>query len=409
MSIELLYLLAFLWGLIIYHHLLYPIILMKILKGQSNKDTSVTPSDNVQKGLTAHKSADYLSICVLVPAFNEEDVIADKIRNVASLDYPSHKLQLIIACDGCNDRSAVIARQTAQEIENSALSIKIIEFAENRGKVAVLNTLIPNINSDIIALSDASALISIDGMLIANQHFKKPLVGVVAATYQLLNPGSHGELKYWQYQIDVKKGEAAIGSPIGVHGALYFFRKVLFTPLPPQIINDDFVLPMKIIAQGYKGVYASDLIALELEQASLDMDHKRRIRIAAGNFQQLLHLPELLLPKHGGTAFSFLSGKALRAIMPLILVAQLVVCLYLAKESELFLLISAMQIGGILLSRLSLIIPNTSFKNLKIIKPFMLAFYLVNGYFSGLIGILRYLTGLERGCWKSVSPEDKSV
>ena len=411
MSIELLCLLAFLWCLIMYHHLVYPIILLEILKRHPTplprvKEREGPVTDPERSREVTQDNVENLSICILVPAFNEAAVLADKIRNVACLDYPANKLRLIIACDGCSDNSANIARQTALEIENSALTIDVLEFEENRGKVALLNTLIPQIESDIVALSDASALISIDGLKIANRHFDIPSVGVVAATYQLLNPGSKGEQKYWQYQVDVKKGEAAIGSPIGVHGALYFFRRELFTPLPPQIINDDFILPMNIVAQGHKAIYATDLIALELERASLDMDQKRRIRIAAGNLQQLLFLPNLLLPKHGGTAFSFFSGKALRALMPMILVFQLAICLCLAVESTLFLLISSLQILGILSARLSLLIPNFGNNKQTIIKPFILIFYLINGYFSGLIGTLRYLFGLERGCWKSVSKED---
>lgn len=406
MSNELLYLLAGLWCLIIYHHLVYPIILLKIVKHSSDKNDE---AKNLENATLIH------SISIIVPVFNEADVIADKIRNVASLDYPAHQLKLIIACDGCSDNSASVARQTAQEFENKQLDIEIIEFSNNRGKVAILNQIIPKMKSDIIALSDASALISIDGLLIANQHFNVPSIGVVAATYQLLNPGSQGEKKYWDYQVEIKKGEAALGSPIGVHGALYFFRRTLFTPLSPQVINDDFILPMKIIAQGYKGVYADDLIALELEQSNLVMDQKRRTRIAAGNLQQLFHLTNLLLPTHGGTAFNFLSGKALRALMPLMLLIQLLICIYLSQASDLFLLITAMQILGITLSRASLLITTKVDKNveensaLKWLKPVLLIFYLINGYISGLIGSLRYLLGLERGCWKSVSKEDKTL
>lgn len=408
MSTELLCLLALLWCLVIYHHLVYPIILLAVLKHQSSqKEKTCDPVDKTR----THPERE-LSICILVPAFNEADIIADKIRNIASLDYPTQQLKLIIACDGCSDDTASIARDAALEVENKTITIEIIEFANNRGKIAILNQLIPTIESDIVALSDASALISIDGLQIANELFQDPSIGVVAATYKLLNPGSQGEQKYWDYQIDVKKGEAAIGSPIGVHGALYFFRQTLFTPLSPEVINDDFILPMKIIEQGYRGVYRCDLVALELEQASLDMDQKRRIRIAAGNLQQLIYLPGLLRPKHSGTAFSFFSGKALRALMPLVLLIQLLACLYLAIDSDLFQMIASAQVIGIVVARLSLRLSdkiNKNIKTTKLLKPMLLICYLVNGYISGLIGTLRYLFGLERGCWKSVPKEDRTL
>lgn len=383
-------LLALLWLLVVYHHLIYPLLMQRLTA------KAATQTDKPRQPIALR------SITILVPAYNEADFIADKIRNVASLDYPADKLELFIACDGCQDKTAEIARRTAQEWQNSALKIHIIEFANNRGKVAVLNRLIPQIDADIIALSDASALISVDALQRANQHFAEQSVGVVAATYKILNPGSEGERQYWDYQIKIKRGEAAIGSPIGVHGALYFFRKALFQPLPTDTINDDFILPMQIISQGYQGIYDCQLIALELEVASLAMDQKRRLRIAAGNFQQLIRMPKLCSPQLGGTAFSFISGKALRAIMPLILLLQWLICLSLASESGAFFSLAALQLLAFFSARLSLLLPEHLWPKNPLCKALKLGFYLLNGYWSSLIGTLRYIAGLDRSPWKSV-------
>jgi cellulose synthase/poly-beta-1,6-N-acetylglucosamine synthase-like glycosyltransferase len=346
---------------------------------------------------------DFKSITILVPAYNEADVIADKIRNVAALDYPADRLKLIIACDGCKDDTAAIARAVAQEPENCELNIEILDFEKNQGKVAILNHVIKQLDTDIVALSDASALISMDGLQIANQHFSNADVAVVAATYRLLNPGSAGENAYWKYQIEVKQGEAAMGSPIGVHGALYFFSRPLFKALKPDTINDDFILPMQMVAAGYAAVYDANIIALELEHADLGMDQRRRVRIAAGNMQQLLRLPALLSPRQRGTAFAFLSGKALRTLMPFIILAQLLLCAILAHESVYFLFLFLAEVSAITLARLSLFLPEKLLSKSRFTRPINLIFYLINGYFSSLIGITRYLLGLERGCWKPVA------
>ena len=396
MSLGLLSLLALLWALIVYHHVIYPLLMRRfsaIAKPLAHK---------AQAEPTSALTSSLKSIAILVPAYNEADFIADKIRNVASLDYPAEKLELIIACDGCQDDTAAIARKTAREWLNASLNVRVIEYPQNRGKVALLNQLIPEIKADIVALSDASALISQDALHLANQHFLQPPVGVVAATYKILNPGSEGERQYWDYQIQIKRGEAAIGSPIGVHGALYFFRQALFKPLPADTINDDFILPMQIVSQGYRSIYDSTLIALELEVASLNMDQKRRLRIAAGNFQQLIRMPQLCSPKLGGTAFSFVSGKALRALMPFILLLQFLLCLLLGFDSIALLTLAALQLSAFFSARLSLLIPEHAWPKHRILKPLKLIFYLVNGYWSSLIGTLRYLAGWDRSPWRSV-------
>jgi cellulose synthase/poly-beta-1,6-N-acetylglucosamine synthase-like glycosyltransferase len=384
-------LLILMWFLIIYHHLIYPVVLQQLHRHHQENETELDAVSNMQKKP---------SICVLIPAYNEADVIADKIRNLASLEYPADKFKVVIACDGCTDQTAAIARHCAQEIENSQLDITIIELPQNRGKVFVLNMMIDCLNDEVIALSDASALISIDALSIAAKHFKDPNVAVVGAGYQFLQAGNCGEDAYWQYQRKIKLAEAALGNPIGVHGALYLFRRHLFEPLPADTINDDFILPMAIVSHGFHAIYEPTMVALELEQASRQMDQQRRVRLGAGNLQQLLRLPQLLAPSMGWTAFNFFSGKALRAVMPLLIMLQLLLCLALATQSFELLLFALLQIAGFICAWLSSYLPEQ-----KINKYLNILFYLANGYRCSLLGSLRYLLGLERGCWKSIDPK----
>ncbi len=388
MVILLLSLLALCWILVVYHHLIFPLILRRLRKVKSAVPVS------------AFRNRDLPEITLLVPAYNEVDVIADKVRNIASLDYPRDKLNLIIACDGCTDDTAIKALKTAAEPENKHLQIEVAVFPENGGKVAILNKLIPTIKSEIVGLSDASALISIDALYNAAAQFTDPKIGVVAPTYRILQPGSEGEAAYWRYQTGVKLGEAALGAPMGAHGALYFFRREAFCPLEADTINDDFILPMRMVADGYRAVYDTEIVALELEQATTQMDLNRRKRIAAGNLQQLLRLPKLLLPRYKGIAFSFFSGKGLRAVMPLILLCQLLICALLSVDSIFMLALTLLQLAVIIGAAIA---PN--FEN-RLPHALNVLSYLVNGYRSSLEGILRYLVGLEKGRWKRVSEQE---
>jgi len=381
------------WCFIIYHHLVYPFILKHLPKYH--------PPRTPPRRLSC--DAYFPSVCVLIPAYNEEAVIADKIRNLSCLDYPQDKLRVVIACDGCTDKTAIKASQCALELENSQLKIDIIEFRDNRGKVSVLNQMIAEIQDDLIALSDASALISMDALLLAASHFCDCRIAVVAASYKLLQPGSDGEDVYWQYQSDIKLGEATLGSPIGVHGALYLFRRPLFKPLLADTINDDFILPMSMVTSGYRAVYEPKMVALELEQASRQMDLQRRVRLGAGNLQQLIRLPKLLAPSLGWTAFNFFSGKAMRAVMPILILVQLLLCILLATHSLIFLTLSSLQLLGFFIAWLSGYLPQKSMH-----KYANILFYLANGYRCSLVGIVRYMLGLERGHWSSVTSKEKA-
>ena len=234
----------FIGFVIVYHHLLYPLLLRLLASRKSDVEVSQCLID-----------ADLPSINLIMPAYNEAGVVAAKIRNVAALNYPADKLKITLIGDGCTDDTMAIAKAVANEPCCVGLTLEIEEHINNRGKVAVLNQAIKDSKSDIVALSDISALINVDGLRMAARRFQQAQVGVVNSTYQFANYSSSGEEAYWRYQSKVKQMETRTGSVIGAHGALYFFRRELFRPLKADTINDDFILPMLIVEQGYQAVH----------------------------------------------------------------------------------------------------------------------------------------------------------
>lgn len=386
-------------GLVVYHHVAYPILLSWL----ANKQPTALPSSEFNH-TEQNENNRFPHVSVIIPAYNEAQWIREKIYNLATLDYPADKLFIVIACDGCSDDTASLARRAFNSEDCAHLRFEIKEFKQNRGKVAVLNECIEQQHSELVALSDVSSLISIDALKIAAKHFANTKVGVVNSHYQILSPGSEGEDEYWRYQSKVKLNEAKSGSVLGAHGALYLFRRSLFQPLESDTINDDFVLPVNIVAQGYRAIHEPHIHALELEHANISMDHKRRRRIAAGNLQQLLRFRHLLNPKYKGVAFTFASGKALRVFMPWLMLITLVGSLSLAQDYWLFALLSLSQLAVYAIALFVLWL-NPSFLP-RIAKTLA---YLVSGYIASLIGSTRYLMGLETGRWQRVDTTNKTT
>lgn len=379
--------------LIAYHHLFYPLLLKWLAKRLPRQ-----PKKANKRAFRGNKNDLLLpSVTVLVPAFNEENWIADKIRNLASLDYPKKKLNVIVVCDGCTDSTAEIARETIQEMICADIQFEIVEQQQNQGKLAILNSVIPKLSCDIVALTDVSALVSIDALLIAAEHFEQPKTGVVNSNYRMPKGADSGESTYWQYQNHVQLGEASLGATLGAHGAFYLIRKSLFRPLQPDTINDDFVLPMEIVKQGYEIVYENDLIALELETTNLKDDFKRRIRISAGNMQQTLRLISLFSPARPAIAFTFFSGKGLRLLTPYLLIIELCGCIYLSD----YLFFSAALFSQLLLIFTAGVVTlfRSNFKS-KISDALRCLF---SGHLANLIGGLRYLSGYTNSKWNKVN------
>lgn len=380
--------------LFFYHHFLYPKLLAMLAKHQH-----VAPDMESDCKIPADGQAPEF-ITVIIPCFNEQHYIAEKLFNFAFVDYPKDRFKVIVANDGSTDQTVEVYQRTIQHPLLQDVQFELRDFAVNRGKIAVLNQLLQETPVGLVCLSDVSALISVDAFQLMQRHMQDTRIGAVAASYCLLNPGSDGEAAYWRYQTAIKQHESAMGSTLGVHGALYCIRAELFMPLAPDSINDDFIIPMQIIEQGYRVIYDPTIIGVELERSTQCLDFKRRIRIAAGNVQQVIKLRQILHPRFGATAFNFFSGKFLRVLMPLCMVVMLLGSGYLAKDHLFWSLILGGQLCGYSLAALVHYWPNYAWP-----KPLRLIHYLVVGHSASLAGWLMLIRRSPRVlAWRKTAP-----
>jgi len=365
----------------VYHHALYPLALRALARPHPH-DPPPLPRKPPH-------------VALIMPAHNEEAFIAHKIANVAALDYPRDRLSLIIVLDGCSDRTYESAVAAIEALE-TPLEVHLLCFRENHGKVAALNAAMAATRAELIALTDVSAELPRNAVRRGAAHFANQQVGVVCGAYQLANPGSEGERAYWEYQRRIKAAEATLAAPMGAHGAFYMFRRALAEPLAPDTINDDFILPMKIVARGYRAIYDEEIAVQESETAAPIQDFRRRQRIGAGNLQQALRLWRLADPRRPGLAFVFASGKTLRAAMPFLLVLAIAAAAAMAAQgASLFQALLAAGAAGAVFAAWAI---RTRPQGLP--KPLAWTVYLVEGYTAALMGSLRYLSGRERGAWK---------
>lgn len=374
-----------------YHHFIYP----KLLKIAAKRYKKVVPAkaDNAEPAF----------ITVIIPCFNEQRYIADKLFNFAYLDYPRDRFKVVVANDGSNDETLAIYQQTIDHPLLTGINFELKHFSRNRGKIAVLNDVMSQYKDGLVCLSDVSALISVDAFKLISAHMQDAQIGAVAARYSILNPGSAGEEAYWSYQVAIKQDESAMGSTIGVHGALYCLRANLYKPLTAKSINDDFIIPMQVIALGYKVVYDENIIGVELEQSKQNQDYSRRIRIATGNVQQVILLKQLLHPRFGAVAFNFFSGKCLRVLMPWCMLLMLASAAALAMQSVFWAGVLIAQLAGYALAALVQWLPAVRWP-----KPARLMHYLVSGHLAAAAGWQRILFHCQKAAWTKTATTVKA-
>lgn len=272
------------------------------------------------------------TVSLLVAAYNEADVIEAKIRNALALRYPPEKLEIVVACDGPTDGTAAIAERVAAAIGGGR--VRVFAYPTNRGKLHVLNDTIPRLTGEIVALSDAASMLNEDAISRLVENFADPTIGAVSGVYRVVSGdqtalGNQEDL-YWKYETFLKQAEGDVSSILGCHGALYALRRELYPYPKPTTINDDYVIPMRIVQRGFRVVYEPTAVATE--EAHEMAGFSRRVRIMTGNFQQLGELTSLVRPLRIGPLFFFLSHKAGRLVVPVAMIAMLGANLFLLGE-----------------------------------------------------------------------------
>ncbi len=328
-------------------------------------------------------------VSLLIPAYNEADVIERKIANTLALDYPAERLEIVIASDGSTDETVRIAERLAD-----GTRVRVLAFLENRGKVATLNASVPQLRGEIVVFSDAPALLYPDSLQRLVENFADPSVGAVSGIYKVVkadevNIGASEDF-YWKYETFLKIQESQLSSTLGGHGHLHAIRKELYPHPSPSIINDDYVIPVSVLKRGYRAVY--EPAAVVYEEAHEMTGFGRRIRIMAGNVQQLREIGGLLSPLRPLPLFFFLSHKVSRLLVPFAMVTAFAANLFLLN-SPLYLAVFCLQAIFYLLALLGTLWPLHP-------KTLMLPFYFCMINAATFFGFYHALTQRRGMAWK---------
>jgi biofilm PGA synthesis N-glycosyltransferase PgaC len=251
-------------------------------------------------------------ISLIVVAYNEADVIDDKLRNVAALDYPSERLEVIVITDGSEDDTPDRAGRHP--------GVKVLHRPERGGKLAAMNRAAGEARGEILVFSDANNSYSPDALREIAARFADPGVGLVTGRKQIDDghgrPLDRAEGLYWRYESRLKEWESAVGSVTAVAGEILAFRREAFYSPPAGTMNDDFVQAMLAASHGWRLVYAPAALSLERASATIDFEATRRSRLVTGRWQALALMLPALARRRPALAWQVISHKGLRPLIP---------------------------------------------------------------------------------------------
>ena len=271
--------------LVFYTHLGYGILLYMLVK---LKELFVKP---VRRQLPPDKRLP--DVTLFITAFNEEEVVDEKMRNCLGLDYPADKLHIVWTTDGSND-------STNQRLEDWPQAT--VHFQPLRqGKTAAMTRGMMLVDTPLVVFTDANTMLNREAIREIVRAFEDPKVGCVAGEKRIAvqekdGAAAGGEGIYWKYESTLKALDARLYSAVGAAGELFAVRRELFTVMEPDTLLDDFILSLRIAMQGYKIAYCTQAYAIESGSADMREEQKRKVRIAAGGLQSIWRLRELHNP-----------------------------------------------------------------------------------------------------------------
>jgi cellulose synthase/poly-beta-1,6-N-acetylglucosamine synthase-like glycosyltransferase len=215
------------------------------------------------------------------------------------------------------------------------------------GKAAALNAAVREAERPVLVFADARQRFAPDAIRRLASHFDDPAIGAVSGELVIEDAAfgpqptrsstvADGVGVYWGYEKWLRRHEAIVGSTVGVTGAIYAMRRVLWQPLPPDTLLDDVLGPMRVVLRGYRVTFDSRALAFDRAAADSNAEYRRKVRTLAGNFQLLAQEPRLLLPVVNPVWLQFVSHKIGRLFVPYALVALFAASLVLATSSWLY-------------------------------------------------------------------------
>lgn len=370
--------------LLFHSYALFPFLLKLLSRNKKQNENCYQLNDDLP------------TVAILLAVFNEEQVIEEKIRSTFDTKYPIDKIKFFIGSDSSTDNTNEIVQRFAEKYP-----IHLEIFPGRTGKSGIINRLAEIASEEVYILTDANVFFNADTIYQLVKHYKNQEIAQVGGN--ILNPVfksdgiSFQEKSYLTRENNIKFQEGLIwGAMIGAFGGCYSIRGSYYMPVPQNFLMDDFYISMSVLENKKKAINELDAHCFEDVSNKIEEEFRRKVRISAGNFQNLNRYKGLLWPPFTGIAFCFLSHKVIRWYGPILLLlaflCSLVLCFF-SNYYSFFVLLQILLFSSPILDK--------ALKSVGIhIKLLRFATHFVLMNVALLKGLIWYIQGVESNVWK---------
>jgi cellulose synthase/poly-beta-1,6-N-acetylglucosamine synthase-like glycosyltransferase/peptidoglycan/xylan/chitin deacetylase (PgdA/CDA1 family)/spore germination protein YaaH len=242
-----------------------------------------------QFGTLEEKAAYKPRVAVLIPAYNEEKVIARTIRAALRSSYSN--LRVIVIDDGSTDRTLQVAREVyADEVASGRVTILT---KPNSGKAEALNFGLQHLTDEEVFVGiDADTVIAREAISRLVPHFLDPNVGAIAGNAKVGNRVNlwtrWQALEYITSQNFERRALNVLGAVSVVPGAIGAWRTSAVREAGgyhTDTVAEDADLTMAILRLGYRVEYEDLALAYTEAPASANALMRQRFRWSFGILQ----------------------------------------------------------------------------------------------------------------------------
>jgi cellulose synthase/poly-beta-1,6-N-acetylglucosamine synthase-like glycosyltransferase len=361
-------------------------IILKLLNAFGSRENKTTESQSTLPG-----------IAVLIAAYNEEDIIKEKIENTLAIDYPKNKLKIYVVADGSNDSTV--------ELASSFKDVKVLYRPARKGKSAAINRAMGFISEPITVFTDANVMINASALRALVTHYDNPKTGgvsgekVVRRDKRAASAATEGA--YWRYESFLKNQDAKLSTIVGAAGEMFSIRTELFEDIPENTLLDDFIISMNIVRKGFSVKYEPGAHASENPSLNIQEEYKRKVRIAAGGLQATLFNLDFCNPfAHGIISLQFLIHRVSRwTIAPILIITAFCSNLFLLHEGGVYQILFLTQV---LFHAAALAGYFLNARQVKI-KLLQIPFYFDFMHYCVIAGWCRFLNGSQSASWQKAT------
>ncbi|NNE66277.1 MAG: glycosyltransferase family 2 protein [Pyrinomonadaceae bacterium] len=335
-------------------------------------------------------------VTVLITAFNEEESIAEKLENTLEIDYPSEKMDILVASDGSSDQTDKIVRRFADR------GVRLFHQEGRKGKTYTQNKAVEQAKGEIILFSDATTEYRQDVLRELIPYFADESVGCAAGRLVYVDDSGSdvgkGARSYWSYETFLKRSESKVCSLIGASGCLYAVRKEAYRPMYPEACSD-FLICTILYKQGLRSVYVPEAVCFEETNVDSSREFKMRVRVISQTFTDLWRNRSMMNPfKSGFYAVQLFSHKLLRYMVPVFLFSLFVSSVFLSLLNPVFAAVLAGQVLFYGLALIGWILEKSGFGG----SPFSVFLYFVIANFASVVGFYKFMTGETYASWEPI-------